>query len=295
MIARYNVYYGNLTTQPYQDISRTFTFTYTNAGGNETGNSTAFPFFNFGYAKGLVAFYWAPDDDDIPTWGDLGNVTIAGTALFDSPPSGNHTLTANSWATGTAPSTQREDLRQWLLNELIFLEVNWNSWSVDRGYTDQQVTLTAAVSGGTYATASVTGEAYLGLTIDNITTMCPLLFMTGTLDVGHTERDWTLAQQNLFEAQHSGDPIGDTGEALGSALGGVSAIWAMTIIMIALCLVVIIIAQLRTNKLNCGLVVAYALILIATPEGIFQMGLMALFAVIAVLYLSDIILTSRHQ
>jgi len=295
IVARYNVHYGNLTAQPYQSIDQTFRFAYGNSTGTELGNSTAYPFFNFGYVKGLAAFYWAADDEDKPVWGDLGNVTITGTALFDSPPTDTLVLTSADWTTGEQPSTQREDLRQWLLNQLIFLEVNWNSWCVDRGYTDRQVSLTATVSGGAYAVADARGEAYLGLTIPNITSMCNLLFMSQTLAITHTERDWTLAQQDLFEAIHADDPIGELGEVLAYSIGGIDAIWALTLLTMAGCIAIIIICQAYWQKLNAGLLIAYVLILLATPEGLFQMGLMALFALIAVLYLSDIILTSRHQ
>ena len=295
MVARYNVHYGNTSEQPTSPIDLTFEFTYTDSVGNVTGNSTAYPFFNFGYAKGLVAFYWAADDEDKPVWGDLGNVTITGTALFDSPPTDTLVLTSADWASGEQPSTQREDLRQWLLRQLIFLEVNWNSWCVDSGYTYSQVSLTAIVSGGSYSVADARGEAYLGLTIPNITSMCNLLFMSQALAITHTERDWTLAQQELFEAIHADDPIGELGEVLAYTIGGIDAIWAFTIVTMAGCIAIIIICQAYWQKLNAGLLIAYVLILLATPEGLFQMGLMALFALIAVLYLSDIILTSRHQ
>jgi len=294
MVARFKVYYGNLTAQPYQGIDKTFTFTYMDSYGNVTGNETAYPFYNFGYSLGLVAFYWTGDDEDKPEWGDLGNVTITGTDLFVSPPTATLTLTSADWTEGTQPSSQREDLRQWLINALIFMEVDWNSWAVAQGYTDRQVSLTAAVAGGAYTVASPTGEAYLGLTIPNITSMCNLLFMSQTLVITHTERDWTLAQQSIFEEIHADDPIGAAKEGIGELMGGVSGIWASTMIVLAGCIFIIVLCGMW-QRLNCGLLIAYVIILLSTPEGLMQMGLMALFAMIAAIYLGDIILTSRHQ
>ena len=295
MVARFNVDYGNETAQPVQGIDKTFTFTYTNAAGNETlGNETAYPFFNLGYAKGLVAFYWTDDDANKPDWGDLGNVTVTGTDLFVSPPTATLTLTADDWTSGTQPSTQREDLRQWLLNALIFCELDWNDWCVDQGYTDRQVTLTATI-GGEYYVASQHGQAYLGLTIDNITRMVPLLFMSQTTEITHEERDWTLAQQSIFEGLHTDDIIGNGTAALGELMGGIAPIWAATLAMLMGCMGVIAVCQIKWGRLNNGLLIAYVMILIATPEGLFQMGLMALFAMIAVLYIADIFLTKRHQ
>jgi hypothetical protein len=295
VVARYNISYGNLTAQPYIGINQTFSFTYIDSGDNTLGNSTAYPFYNLGYVKGLVAFYWSADDENKPAWGDLGNVTITGTDLFDSPPTASLTLTDSSWASGSQPSTLREDLRQWLLNQLIFLEMDWNLWGIDQGYTDRQISLTAVSSGTEYMVADATGETYLVATIPNITTICPLLFLLQEVSVTHTERDWDLTQQSSIETQHEGDVVGETGETIGHWLGGIDPIWAWTLTTLIGCLVIILIWQAWLGKLNAGLLMAYAIILLATPEGLFQMGLMALFAVIAILYLADIILTSRHQ
>lgn len=297
IIARYNIDYGNLSSQPYQDITQTFYFTYTDSLGNVTGNETAYPFFNLGYAKGLVAFYWAGNetDADTPAWGDLGNITVTGTSLFTSPPSATYTLTADDWTAGTQPSSQREDIRQWLLNQLIFLELDWNNWYADQGYTDRQVSLVASL-GVDYTYADTSGEAYLGLTVDGITDMVPLLFMGSTTAVTHTEREWTLAQQNVWEAIHEGDAVGNATEALSDLMGGIGRIWASTVLIIVGCLAIIIACATSTfgNRLNNGLLIAYVIILLSTPEGLFQTGLMALFAVIAVIYEADIFLSKRQ-
>lgn len=293
VVVRFNATYGNISDRPSQPISETFYFTYGNSTGTILGNETAYPFWNMGYVKGLVAFYWDNDDPNKPTWGDLGNVTMQGTALFGgSPPSDTWTLTADDWTTGTQPSTMRESLRQWLLNQLIFLEMNWNDQAVDQGYTDKQISLTATL-GGEYYVASTSGQAYLGLTIDGITGIVPLLFMTQTTEITHTERDWTLAQQSAFESIHTTDVIGNGTAALGELIG-VSPIWAATLAMLMACLGVVAVCQIAWGRLNNGLLIAYAMIIIATPEGLFQMGLMALFAMVGILYIADIFLPKRH-
>lgn len=285
LIARYNVHYGNYTAQPYQPITETFYFTYAeSAESTVVGNETAYPFFNLGYAKGLVAFYWEADDEDKPAWDDLGNVTITGTDLFDTPPSGTYTLTAADWTSGTQPSTQREDLRQWLLNNLMFLDLDWNNWYADHGFTEKIVGL-VGTAGGTYNVASAQGEAYLTLTIENIKRMVPLLFMVQTDYPFHEETDWTLEQQLNYEALHEGDVVGNATEALSSLIGGVGRIWTSTLVIIIGAIACVIACQTAWQKASCGMLMAYVIILMATPEGLFQMGLMALFAVLAVLSL----------
>ncbi len=179
------------------------------------------------------------------------------------------------------------------MNQLIFIEFNWNAWATVQGYTEKFVELVTTL-GGEYYVASVQGQAYLGLSIPNITSMVPLLFMTQTREIAHTERDWELTQQNIYHDLHVDDPVGDAAEAASELLGGIGHIWATTLIIIGIGVAVIILCTVKWQKLNNGLLIAYVLILLATPEGLFQMGLMALFAMVAVLYIADIVLTKRH-
>jgi hypothetical protein len=294
IIARYNISYGNASAQPYYGIDRTFIFTcHEPTDGNITGNATAYPFYNLGYAKGLVGFYWPDDDENKPTWGNLGNITVEGTDLFDSPPSDTFTLTSADWVDSTSPATQREDLRQWLLAQLIFLELDWNNRAADQGFTDRQYSLTATVS-GEYQVASLSGESYLALTIDDITSMVPLLFMGQLEPITHTERDYELEQQTAFEEIHGNDTVGHTQEHLSNLFGGIGRIWASTLLVLIGCIAIIVACTALYQRLNHGLLIAYTVILLATPEGLFQMGLMAIFPVVAVLYLSDIFLSKRQ-
>ena len=294
IIARYDIHYGNLSAQPDYPITDTFTFTYTDSTGMITHRTAEpYPFVNLGYVKGIVAFYWAADDTDQPPWGDLGNISVTGTPLFVSPPGASYILTEFDWEVSTQPSGQREDLRQWLINSLIFLELDWNSWGIEQGRTENMATLVMTL-GGAYQYASPSGEAYLGLSIPNITTMCPLLFTSQTTDIPHGEKTWTLAQQNIWEGIHEGDAIGNATEVVGRFMG-VSRIWASTLLVLVFCIAIIITCSTAKfgNRLNNGLLLAYVIILIATPEGLFQTGLMALFAVVAVLYIADIFLSKR--
>jgi hypothetical protein len=119
-----------------------------------------------------------------------------------------------------------------------------------------------------------------------------LLFATQTIDITHTEREWTLAQQIAFQNIHEGDEVGNATGAVGEILG-INRIWASTLIIIVFCLGIIVLCTWKWQRLNNGLLIAYMLILLATPEGLFQMGLMAIFAVIAILYLGDIFLSKR--
>jgi hypothetical protein len=286
MVARYNVYYGNVSQQPYQDITETVYFEYETAGSSYVGNETAAPWFNLGYRKGIVAFYWGANETGTPPWGDLGTVHMTGTDLFGgSPPSDSLALTSGDWVSATQPSSIREDLRQWLLNALIFLELDWNTYYSDIGMTDRQVELVMTAQGN-YNVASPSGEAYMRESIEDIETICPLLFMFQLYAPTIEDREHTLSQQTTIESQHEGDVVGNTTARIGNLLGGIDRIWASTLVILIAGLVIVYICQSRWQKMNCGLLTSYTLILLATPEGLFQMGLMGLFAFMAILQIT---------
>lgn len=294
MVARYNVHYGNTSEQPTSPIDLTFEFTYTDSTGNVTGNTTAYPFHNMGYSKGVVSFYWAGNDTDKPGWEDLGNITITGTALFDTPPSDTLTLTSADWSSYASPADLREDFRQFLIAQALFLQLNWNNWYADQGLTSRQVDLLAEVP-PEYTILSPSGEAYFTQVIDDLRSICPTLFLMQIIAPTHTEGNYTLEQQNIYDDVHGNDTIGDAKEGLSDLMGGIGGTNAATFVTLIIGIGVIVVFQYLFQKANIGMLIAYTLILLATPEGLFQMGIMALLAVIAVLYITDTLFWRRSQ
>jgi hypothetical protein len=294
LFARYNIAYGNLTQQPPYPVTETFQVTYTSEGHVLLASWDIEPVFNMGYNKGLVSFYWSADDPDRPNWGDAGNLTIAGSALFDSPPSVSYILSDTNYPTGTEPSSLREDLRSWLLDQLLFLELDWNNWGMARGYTDKIVDLVGTVSGD-YTVASPQGEAYLAIAIPDIKTMCKLLFFLQTTDATYSDLTHTLSQQTIYTDLHASDVVGQAQEGASELLGGMGRIWASTLIVIIAGLAIIGICQTAWQKATCGVIIAFGIILVSTPEGLFHMSLMALFTFICVLGLVNHLFWSRSQ
>jgi hypothetical protein len=282
----YDISYGNLTAVPNVAINKTFYFTYGNTS-DTFGNETACPFFNRGYARGFVAFYWENDDPDIPPWGQLGNVTVTGMgAYFALPvPTDTWTLTTSDYTNYTSPSDIREELRQYLIEELGFLELDWNNWYADIGYADRQVDLLQEIP-PEYTVLSGSGEAYMHCVWDWSRSAVPNLFMLNVYAPEHTEGNWTLTQQETYESLHVDDYIGNATAALSDLVGGIGQTWAATFVVIIAALAIIITCQVKWQKALIGCLIAYVLILLATPEGLFQMGLMALLAFIAVLQIT---------
>lgn len=294
VIARYEVSYGNLSAQPTQPIDKTFYFTYTTGNGTAAGNITAYPMFNLGYAQGLVAFYWPANDTYQPTWGDLGNITVTGVgAYFSAPiPTDTLTLTSNDYANQSSPSDIREDLRQYITGQLTFIELDWNNWYADLGYEQRQIDLLVEVP-PEYLVLSPSGEAYMNNVVDYFRSICPYLYLLQMSTPVHIEGNWTLEQQNIYEGIHTNDYVGNATTAAGNLMGGIDQIWAATMITLLAGLGVVVVCQHYWQKANIGMLIAYVIILLATPEGLMQMGIMALFAVIAVLLLVQSFFWSR--
>lgn len=286
MLVRYDVSWGNTSEQPAQSIAQTFEFTYTAGNGTVLGNDTAYPYFNMGYAKGIMAFYWASNATDKPTWGDLGNVTMAGIGDWGGPaPTSTYELSDLDWSSYSAPSDIREDLRQWVINQMAFIEWDWNQWYIDHGFTSNTVSMTAAMGEG-YSVLSSQGEAYMTCVHRDFRTMCPQLFLLRFTTSEHIEDDWTLDQQAAYEGKHTDDIVGDTTALLGRVMG-IDPIWASTICLIVATIGCMVVCQAFFNKALNGLLIGYALIVISVPEGLFQMGLMAVFAFLAIWQLAD--------
>jgi hypothetical protein len=60
-------------------------------------------------------------------------------------------------------------------------------------------------------------------------------------------------------------------------------------------LAIIGICQTAWQKATCGVIIAFGIILVSTPEGLFHMSLMALFTFICVLGLVNHLFWSRSQ
>jgi hypothetical protein len=285
MIARYDIGWGNQSSQPNADIQQTFEFTY--SYGNVTlGNETASTLFNYGYAKGLVAFYWAGNATDKPTYGGLGNVTLTDVADFGNVTiTDTYTLQASDYSSYVQPSELREDLRQWIISQLMLINWDWNQWYTENGST-LAIGLLAVFD--SYTVLDTAGEAYMQSVQADIKEMCPALFLFNTAVYDYENETWTLSQQSIYESVHATDLIGNITEGLKDLTGDmIDTIWITTFVTMVVAGGLIFACNYWWMQAKIGALGAYLVILVATPEGFFQMGLTALIAVLAVIYLID--------
>jgi len=288
-VARYNLAWANDTDQPVLAVNQTFEFLYEDEAGCVVGNTTAFPFHNLGYGKGLVAFYFQGNNtacgSQTPDWEELGNITVQGNALFGSPPpSDTYTLTGSSYAESTSPADIREELRQYLIAQALFLELDWNQFWVKIGASQRTIDLLTFIS-STYTVLSTSGEAYLTEVIAGLRNMCPLLFSIQITTLTAEENEYDYAMSEEFKGTFDDTPIGDAMLAGSSLLGGVGVQVVGTIATVLVVIAVMVVCAMKWQRASPGILIAFPLVIISVRAGLFEMAIMAVFVAMCALML----------
>jgi len=236
-ILRYDIDWGNVS-QPLLPVDSTFDFVLYDDAGAVVGNTTAPVFHNSGYNQGIVSFYF-PGNTTNPSWGELGNVTIEGsTGVFGSPaPGDTYTLTAEDYSSHTSPADIREELRQFIIAQSMFLDFDWNDFWISGGSEAREVDLLYYLQDSHTYVLSATGEAYYGLAIADLDTYCPQLFLFNLSEWTYTEKEHSQAAKAAYEEQFAGTPIEDFKIAIAELMGGIGATTAFTIITALIVLV----------------------------------------------------------
>lgn len=282
LIARYNVSYANSTSQPPQPIDQTFSFIWHNSNSTAISNTTAYAFHNMGYGKGAISFYLAANSTNT-TWGDLGNVTARGTSLFDPPaPEANYTLQSGDYSPYNSPADIREDLRQYIVANSMFLELDWNQFWANLGM-ERQVDLLMQIPQTDYAVLSPSGEGYWVNTIDNLRDICPLLFALQIIEPTYIDEEHPGTQAETYRQCYAGTPVEDFKEGLSDFFGGIGIGTVCTILTVIFVMCVAGFYTFKWQKPIIGLLGAMPGVLILTIMGFPEMAIILLATAIAVL------------
>lgn len=282
LVARYNAHYANITVQPAQCVDQTFDFTWYDSSSTLISNTTAYGYHNQGYGKGCVAFYLAANATTMPTWGDLGNITVRGTSLFDAPaPEANYTLKASDYSSYSSPADIREDFRQYVIANSLFLELDWNEFWADLGMEWQMVSLTMEMAG--FTVLSNRGEAYWGQVIDSLRDICPLLFALEALEPSYTDEEHPQTQATTYEQRYADTPVEDFKVGLSDFFGGIGTQTVGTIFVVIFMMVVAGFYAFKWQKPIVGILGAFPGVLIFTIIGLPEMAIVFLMVAMAFL------------
>ena len=144
-LVTYYINYEAEEDMPNEDAGELFIFRLLDADGNEVASAKPFPFYNYGYGSGVVAFYFEPDE--VPIWRSSLSVQIIGNPLIEwsggDPPI--TTTDSMTWNTGTT-----EEIQKLVSAKIIYLATQLEqAWAVEM----------TAVSGG-MTILSDTGASY---------------------------------------------------------------------------------------------------------------------------------------
>ncbi len=282
-IVRYDIDWGNVS-QPLLAADSTFDFVLYDDAGAVVGNTTAAVIHNSGYNQGVVSFYF-PGNTTNPSWGELGNVTIEGTSVFGSPPPGDtYSLTSEDYCSYTSPGEIREEFRQFIIAQSMFIDFDWNDFWISGGSEAREVDLLYYLQDSHTYVLSATGEAYYGYAVPDLDTYCPQLFLFNLSEWTYTEKEHSQAAKAAYESQFDDTPIEDFKIAVAELMGDIGAPTAFTIITVLIVLANASYTAHKWNRIYPGIMASWGTVLILTRMGLPDIAMVMLVVTAALLF-----------
>ncbi len=154
----YNI---NYVSPPSTPANSNFLFRLNTAGGISLAVATPYPYYNNGYGRGVVAFYFS---SGAPTWGDALTVQLSGNPLrtwTSGVPSVSSSI--SFWSISTTQAASQAELATRVLELALSIGTDWGG----------MLLASAAVIGTTLTTV---GQTYFCAVIPNLQQMAPAAF-----------------------------------------------------------------------------------------------------------------------
>jgi len=197
-------YYLDHTVPPTEPVNTYYQFRLMDVGGTtQIGAATAYPYYNYGYGEGLVAWYFPAAT--APVWGSSYILRMEGNPeYFASPvPVVTYTLTSSDYS-----ALGQAGLEDYIIDQCLEIELDWG------------VALVSASDIGLILTTE--GEAYLRGTLPGIQYVAPgiLAVQEGVPTV--TPRTWGTTQADTYATRWAGTWVGDALDGASNFLGGIA-------------------------------------------------------------------------
>lgn len=195
VVTMYDVSWSGTTNYPSSPINDNIVIQFMDDVGTSVyAMTTAYPYYNNGYDKGVAAFYFNPVEVSAYnlSWEHQYRIrisTMPGT--FTSAKSGNYIIPSSDYCTDgpNSVAANRSFLGDYLLEVAHLLEVNW-------GFTAGLTTISVDEVLSEY------GEEYYLRAIDpNLRSMCPDIFLASDNIPPFTERVWSGSHATELETQ----------------------------------------------------------------------------------------------
>ena len=253
---------GYSGANPAEDANEVWLF---RLSDNDTIRATVAPFafFDDGYAPGIVSFYFAADDTNIPTWQSV-NLSVQ---MIGNP--------ALAWTDGDPPSTNStayslfsDSVALITARVRVIASAIEDEWGID---------LIETVQGRQVLTSN--GEEYFETSIANLRTFAPDLFSDTTVNPKFDEREFTQSFANATETRWESSNTSWDLTPAATTFGG-SRLWITALLYVGFSVGMVIVVNMRVQSIRASAFIFGVLMLFGSFWG-FMPFVAGIFAGIA--------------
>lgn len=214
------------TANPSQDISETIICRLKN-GATELAATTPFPYFDDGYERGVVAFYFNPDE--APAWAGAYTVQLFGNPLLSWAPEVPElsTSTFDLWQDNDIPVTL----------QVLSSRVLWLAEEISKDW-DTTYSLIEYASTGNFL--STEGQEYYGNVIPSFAQVAPYSLADRTIPLDAERREYSQDYAGDLETDITGSvfDLSDLGTAFGMNRGSITALLYYAVVILFMVMIV---------------------------------------------------------
>lgn len=216
--------------------------------GVEIASVAPNPFNDSGYDDGIISFYFAAGDVNIPVWQTANlEVVFTGNPALDW--GGNPPVVTNNVIDSFTDGVQTLPARIRFLG--VALETKWG------------LDLIELISGALVLTSS--GEIYFEAVITNLRIMAPSIFISTTVQPDFVEREFSLTYATTAEDRWVGDPILDVTAAADEL--NMSRLWMNSLIWLGVSVAIMILLVRMLKRVRPAAFIFGAMLIIGSFSG----------------------------
>jgi len=247
-------------------------------GATELGTMTPFIYFDAGYNRGLISWYF-PASANI-TWDVAYIIRISqNPTYFPSPEYVDVVLSLDAYTSETGQEDNQGELATNLYDMGQRLESEYD--------------VTLFQSSGSQMILTTEGEQYFRGAISGLQVLAPSLFLIQYPTATIVSENWTTEQFNTYQHRFDGTWVGTSENATAEQFGGTADVVFAFIIIVPICLGFIIFASLKYRRAEPGYLVAPLILTMGALLGWVPIALFATFYQLMAIYIAYLIFFAR--
>jgi len=274
----YDIPYGDLPNVAADDA---FIFRLIDTDNvTQLGAVLPFALFDSGYNIGAFGFYFSAADNISP--GEAYTIRISqNPAHFTTPTSVDYVIPLSAYTSETTQEANQTELAVNIISAAQRIEDDHAGFD-----------LLESSAGGTVL-SDPTGETYFRGVIYGIQSMAPELFLVQVLDITTTDRTWTTAQFDTYQARFAGTWVGEGTDNTSSQFGVTAPTLMGFLFAMPLCIGGVILSSIKYKKAEPGFIAAAVFLILASLMGWMPTAIFATVYQIMAVYLAYIFFYAR--